>query len=141
MPEHIPALIRPMPGYVRPELVLSLAKQPTESVERFRRETMNLRSHTSSRDRRDELARDTEAAAWVLSERRPAAARLRDARYALEIAAREVAQLTAKLEAAYQHRDIHQAVCDELQALADAEAHADVLAEAEAAAVAKEVAA
>lgn len=135
--EHLPTLlIRPMPAYLKPEMVFHLATLSTEQVNRFIRECQVRYPH-ANRDERHFLDQDIEAANWVLSERRPPEHRLRNARTDLEIRQREVARLQKLLAEAQGSADIAQAAVDELSALLQV----DVLADAEVEVISKEVAA
>lgn len=135
MSEPLPTrLIRPMPGYLKPEMVFHLATLPTAQVSSFIAECRRRYAH-ANRDDRHFLDQDIEAANWVLSERRPPEQRLRNARIDLEIRQREVERLQKQLAEAQANADIAQAAVDELAALLQAE----VLADAEVAVLAREV--
>lgn len=137
MSEQLPThLIRPMPAYLRPEMVFHLATLPTAQVNSFIAECRRRYAY-ANRDDRHFLDQDIEAANWVLSERRPPEQRLRKARVDLEIRQREVTRLQKQLAEAQAHADIAQAAVDELAALLQAE----VLADAEVAVTGAEVAA
>jgi hypothetical protein len=137
MTEQLPThLIRPMPAYLKPEMVFHLATLSTEQLNSFIRECQRRYAH-ANRDDRHFLDQDIEAASWVLSERRPPEKRLANARIDLEIRQREVERLQKQLAEAQAHADIAQAAVDELAGLLQA----DVLADAEVAVTGAEVAA